>query len=174
MIGEERWTRFEAYRAHVEAELERVGRATLAPTRIDPGVFASAGLEPPERPTPLRQYLARVEMSAPAARAAGLLLEDGALEPLELARAQAQVLLQCKYEGYIRKQAEQVEHMRRMEDKPLPEWLDYAGVHGLRREAREKLARLRPATVGQAGRVAGINQTDLTLVLVHLKSRPAA
>jgi tRNA uridine 5-carboxymethylaminomethyl modification enzyme len=89
-------------------------------------------------------------------------------------RAFGEALLQIKYAGYIRKQHEHVEKMRRMGDKPLPDWIDYAHVHGLRNEARDKLARFRPATVGQAGRIAGINQTDLTLVLVYLKSRQAA
>ncbi len=82
--------------------------------------------------------------------------------------------MQIKYAGYIRKQEEQVAKMRSLGDKPLPDWLDYANVHGLRNEARDKLARFRPGTVGQAGRIAGINQTDLTLVLVYLKSRQAA
>ena len=79
-------------------------------------------------------------------------------------------MLHFKYDGYIRKQEMQVERMRRLEDKALPEWLDYEKVYGLRREAREKLIRFRPVTIGQAGRIAGINSTDLTLVLVYLKS----
>ena len=66
------------------------------------------------------------------------------------------------------------QELARMEEKPLPGWLDYMNVHGLRGEAREKLARFRPATIGQAGRIAGINATDLSLVLVHLKSCAAA
>jgi tRNA uridine 5-carboxymethylaminomethyl modification enzyme len=86
-------------------------------------------------------------------------------------RAVGEALLQVKYEGYIRKQREQVEKMRRMEETPLPDDLDYSQARGLRNEARDKLARLRPATIGQAGRVAGINQTDLALVLVHLKTK---
>ncbi len=95
------------------------------------------------------------------------------VSPADHARAQAQAVLFFKYQGYIRKQHEQVERMLRQENKPLPDALDYAHVYGLRREAREKLARFRPATVGQAGRIAGINQTDLTLVLVHLKAGSA-
>jgi tRNA uridine 5-carboxymethylaminomethyl modification enzyme len=96
------------------------------------------------------------------------------LDPAAAERALGEVLMQTKYEGYIRKQQEQVERMQRLEDKALPDWLDYSAVRGLRGEAREKLLRFRPATLGQAGRIAGINQTDLSLVLVHLKGRQAA
>jgi tRNA uridine 5-carboxymethylaminomethyl modification enzyme len=80
-----------------------------------------------------------------------------------------QVVIEAKYGGYIDRQAEQVARFRRLEDKPLPEGLDYASIPQLRAEAREKLARVRPATLGQAGRISGINPADLATLLVHLK-----
>ncbi len=171
MIDDGRWARFERYRERVEAEAARLERMVLTPERCERAGFIAAGLPLPERPTLAPPYLARPEVSPQALAATGLLDGAGAwLDPEELARAHAQVVLQFKYAGYIRKQHEQVERMLRMEERPLPGGLDYALVRGLRSEAREKLTRFRPATVGQAGRIAGINTTDLSLVLVHLKA----
>ncbi|MCL5271283.1 MAG: tRNA uridine-5-carboxymethylaminomethyl(34) synthesis enzyme MnmG [bacterium] len=193
LIGEARWAAFEAYRDRIEAGRRAAARRTLNPPALDRAAFDHAGLPWPERPMPLGQFLARPEVTIGAACAAGLLeADDGAgvaagagagdtivgesppLDERERRRAEEQIVLHFKYEGYIHKQQEQVDRMRRQGDKPLPDWLDYDRVYGLRREAREKLARFRPATLGQAGRIAGINPTDLTLVLVHLKSGAAA
>ena len=87
--------------------------------------------------------------------------------------AVAQATIEAKYGGYIARQAEEVERFRRLEDKPLPADLDYAAVSQLRAEAREQLARVRPRSLGQAGRIRGINPTDVATLLVHLK-RPGA
>ena len=175
LIEDRRWAGFEAYRRRVADEIAHVETATVHPERLDRSLFESAGLPIPDRPTPVRQYLPRPEVTLNTARQAGLLGLDGeGLEEREALRAAGQALLYFKYEGYIRKQQEQVDRMLRMEEKPLPDWVDYDQIHGLRREAREKLKRMRPATVGQAGRVAGINATDLALVLVYLKARGTA
>ena len=77
--------------------------------------------------------------------------------------------IQAKYGGYIDRQAQQVERFRRLEDKPLPVDLDYQRITQLRAEAREKFARVRPRSLGQAGRISGINPADLATLLVHLK-----
>jgi len=80
-----------------------------------------------------------------------------------------QVTIEAKYGGYIDRQAEQVERFRRLEDKPLPAGLDYTSIAQLRAEAREKFARVRPRSLGQAGRISGINPADIATLLVHLK-----
>ncbi|WP_435015586.1 tRNA uridine-5-carboxymethylaminomethyl(34) synthesis enzyme MnmG [Tundrisphaera sp. TA3] len=84
-----------------------------------------------------------------------------------------QVTIAAKYGGYIDRQAAQVERFQRLEDKPLPVDLDYAGISQLRAEAREQFARVRPRSLGQAGRITGINPADVATLLVHLK-RPTA
>ena len=81
----------------------------------------------------------------------------------------------AKYRGYIDRQAQQVERFRRLEDKPLPLDLDYQSIAQLRAEAREKFARVLPRSLGQAGRISGINPADIATLLVHLKRpRPMA
>ena len=80
-----------------------------------------------------------------------------------------QVVLEAKYSGYIGRQAAEVERFRKMESRPIPPHFDYAGVFQLRAEAREKLQRARPATLGQAGRISGISPADLAVLLIYLE-----
>ena len=80
-----------------------------------------------------------------------------------------QVELETKYAGYIGRQAEQVERFQKMENRPIPAAFDYTAVPQLRAEAREKLSRIRPANIGQAGRVSGITPADLAVLLLYLR-----
>ena len=76
-----------------------------------------------------------------------------------------------KYEGYLKKNAQQIEKAKKLEEKPLPEDIDYDEIQGLRLEAREKLKRVRPMTLGQAGRIYGVNPADVTVLIVWLATR---
>ncbi|MBO0700163.1 MAG: tRNA uridine-5-carboxymethylaminomethyl(34) synthesis enzyme MnmG, partial [Zavarzinella sp.] len=80
-----------------------------------------------------------------------------------------QVELECRYAGYIGRQAEQVERFQKMENRPIPVTFDYGAIPQLRFEAREKLSRVRPANIGQAGRVSGITPADLAVLLLYLR-----
>ena len=80
-----------------------------------------------------------------------------------------QVVLECKYAGYVGRQAEQVERFQKMENKAIPAAFDYNAITQLRTEAREKLSRIRPANIGQAGRVSGITPADLAVLLIYLR-----
>ena len=79
-----------------------------------------------------------------------------------------QVEIEAKYAGYLARQQVQIERARRMEDRPIPSGLDFAAVPHLRAEAREKLARVRPRSIGQASRIAGIGPSDLAVLMIHL------
>jgi tRNA uridine 5-carboxymethylaminomethyl modification enzyme len=79
-----------------------------------------------------------------------------------------QVVLEAKYAGYIDRQANEVERFKRMENRRIPDTFDYAAVPQLRQEARDKLSRVRPASVGQASRVSGITPADLAVLLFYL------
>jgi len=84
------------------------------------------------------------------------------------AEAAEQVEIEAKYAGYLARQETQIERARRMEDRPIPADLDYAAVTHLRTEAREKLARIRPRSLGQAGRIPGVGPGDLAVLMIHL------
>jgi tRNA uridine 5-carboxymethylaminomethyl modification enzyme len=86
------------------------------------------------------------------------------LSPQELAEVEAEV----KYEGYIKRQAMEVERLQRMEQRRIPDQFDYARVPGLSSEARARLQQRRPLTLGEASRVAGVRQADVQLLLVVL------
>ena len=81
-----------------------------------------------------------------------------------------EVSITLKYEGYIRRQLKQVEDFRRMEDRPLPENIDYAAVPGLRTEARQKLVAIRPVSFGQASRISGVSPADMTALMIYTES----
>jgi tRNA uridine 5-carboxymethylaminomethyl modification enzyme len=83
-----------------------------------------------------------------------------------------QVMLEGKYAGYLARQAAQVERFARLESKPIPGTFDYAAIPQLRAEAREKLTRVKPLSIGQAGRISGITPADLAVVLLHLENGP--
>ena len=82
-----------------------------------------------------------------------------------------QVTIEAKYDGYIGRQTDQIERFRRLEDKRIPGDLDYRAIPQLRAEAREKFERVRPQSIGQAGRISGISPADIATLLIHLKRR---
>jgi tRNA uridine 5-carboxymethylaminomethyl modification enzyme len=80
-----------------------------------------------------------------------------------------QVVVEAKYSGYVDRQAAEVERFRRMEDKRIPSQFDFTAVVQLRHEAREKLTRVRPTSLGQASRISGITPADLAVLLFYLE-----
>ncbi|MBI1915793.1 MAG: tRNA uridine-5-carboxymethylaminomethyl(34) synthesis enzyme MnmG [Planctomycetes bacterium] len=115
----------------------------------------------------LEQWLRRpeVDWGQACAMAPGL-AERAASVPAE---AVEQVVLETKYSGYIARQAAQVERFQRMESRPIPLHFDYAAVPQLRAEAKEKLTRVRPTSLGQASRISGISPADLAVLLIYLE-----
>ena len=166
LVPQARYEAVEAKRRAVQAELDRLDATWLRPS--DNGTnerLAEWGLPPLTDGVNALQFLRRPE--ADYALVASLVPPPAPLAP-EIAE---QVQIEAKYAGYIEKQRLEVARFRRLEDRRLPPDLDYGAVTGLRTEAREKLAYVRPATVGQAARLAGVNPADITVLLVELKRR---
>lgn len=162
LVSAERAAAVEARRAAVERELARLSRTTLRPSEVNARLEV-LGLEPLDDGVHALQFLRRPETTY-------ALLGELVPPPAPLASAVAeQVEIQAKYAGYIEKQRAEVERMRRLEDRQIPEDFPYEGLTGLRREALEKLNRVRPATVGQASRITGVNPADISVLLVHLE-----
>jgi tRNA uridine 5-carboxymethylaminomethyl modification enzyme len=164
--------RYEAARARgqaVDAELARLDETWLRPG--DDGIQArleEQGLPRLTDGVNALQFLRRPEVDyALVARVVP------PSEPLDEMVAE-QVEIEAKYAGYIEKQRAEVARFRRLEERRIPPELDYEGLVGLRTEARDKLAYVRPATVGQAGRLAGVNPADISVLLVHLKRHEEA
>ena len=85
-----------------------------------------------------------------------------------------QVEIEIKYAGYIDRQELEIERFRSLEDKKIPDWLDYAEIRSLRTEAKVKLSKIRPATIGQAARISGVSPADISIVMVWVKRGPAS
>jgi len=82
-----------------------------------------------------------------------------------------QVDIQVKYEGYIKRQMEQVERFAKMENKKIPEWVEYEKINGLSNEAKQKLSAIKPDSVGQASRISGVSPADISVLLVHIEQK---
>lgn len=80
-----------------------------------------------------------------------------------------QIEFDLKYSGYIKRQADEVERFKSLEEAEIPAWVDYATVPSLRSEARQKLGKIRPSTLGQASRISGVNPSDISIVMIHIK-----
>lgn len=165
LIDEERYGCARERAEAVRAEIERLARVTLRPDNALNRRLAEAGAEPVTAPVSARQFLRRpgasydvIARCAPAPHPV----------PPEVA---SQVELEVRYEGYIAKERRQVARARRLESRRLPEDVDYAGVPGLGTEGRERLALRRPATLGQASRIAGVTPADISALMVYLESR---
>jgi tRNA uridine 5-carboxymethylaminomethyl modification enzyme len=146
LVDAERWQRLQEKQAEIDWAL-----TLLAEGRAD-GV-------------PLAQFFKRTETQW---------AEVVAHEPrlAEISRESAlQVTYDLKYEGYVSRQEQQVARQKRLADKRIPEWFDYATIRHMRHEAREKLTRVRPITLAQASRISGITPADVALVMAHLESR---
>ncbi len=163
LVSARRMARVEAQRKAVEAELARLESSHINPSQSNNTWLAGQGLEPLRSTVSVRQLLSRPEMSYDVVRRLA-----PPPEPLPEAVVE-QVEIEVKYAGYIVKQRRQVERMRRLENRKIPTGFDYGQVVGLRNEAQQKLEHFRPATVGQAARIQGVNPADISLLLVHLE-----
>ena len=164
LLPYERYQTIEAKRRAVEAELARLGDIWLRPgDEVMQGRLVEHGLPPLTNGVNALQFLRRPEVAYDLV--AAVIPPPAPLGP----QAAEQVEVEAKYAGYIEKQRAEVARFRRLEDRRLPPGLDYQGMVGLRAEAREKLAYVRPATVGQAARLSGVNPADVSVLLVHLK-----
>lgn len=163
LVSHERYAQVEARRRVVQAELERLAGTVISPNGGNYDKLLALGLEPLADGVNALQYLRRPEVSYGAIQV--LAPPPQPLPPPEV----EQVEIEAKYAGYIAKQQRHVERMRRLERRPIPAEFNYDTVLGLRNEARQKLARFRPATLGQAARIQGVNPADISLLLVHLE-----
>jgi tRNA uridine 5-carboxymethylaminomethyl modification enzyme len=163
----ERYEAVEAKRRTTAQEIERLRSTYISSANGVSEILADFDLPPIENGANALQYLRRPEVSYEVIASLAPPPEPLAEDVIE------QVAIETKYEGYIVKQQQQVERMRRLEGKRIPDDFDYQTIQGLRSEARQKLLRFRPATVGQAGRIAGVNPADISILLVHLEKRAA-
>ena len=162
LIDDERWKRFLSKQQQKRAELERAENTVFSPTPELNGILVSRGTSPVQTGVRLADLLRRPE------------LDYEALAPVDAGRPNLPapvfeaVEIELKYEGYIRRQQADIAEMRRLEERTLPQGMDYANITGLRMEAREKLQKVRPANIGQASRISGVSPADISVLLIWL------
>ncbi len=162
LVSDERWERFQKTEAAVKAERERLQNATVGPKEANEWL-AGLGGAPLDNRVSLAELLKRPEVSYDA------LAQIDPDRPALSYHARTKVEVAIKYEGYIDKQLAQIERFKKMEERRIPEGLDYLSLDGLRLEARQKLQALQPVSLGQASRISGVSPADINVLLVHLE-----
>ncbi|OIJ16999.1 tRNA uridine-5-carboxymethylaminomethyl(34) synthesis enzyme MnmG [Anaerobacillus alkalilacustris] len=163
LIPEERYQRFIEKKAQIKSEIERLDQITVKPTKEVQDALTEIGSSPLQDGFKASVLLKRPEITY--AFIENLFPSEHEVSP-EVAE---QVEIQIKYAGYIEKQVQQIERMKKMDDKKIPENLDYNVISGLATEARQKLSEVRPLSVGQASRVSGVNPADISILLIYLE-----
>lgn len=164
LVQDDRWERFTRKQAAIKDAMDYLRHNSINPTQEIKEKLAEAEIEPIRNATTFYELLRRPDVDYAKLQQVFDLpeLED---------EVRQQVEISITYEGYIKKQLEQVEHMEKLEEKLLPEDIDYAQVPSLRDEGREKLAQIRPRSVGQASRISGVSPADISVLLVWLEQQ---
>lgn len=163
LISEERYEKFLAKKAMVEEEIARVEKKTVAPSALANDLLKRHESTPITTGVKLGELVRRPELNYE------ILSELDPERPELPSDVREQVYIQIKYDGYIKKQLEQVEKYRKLEARLIPDDIDYDKIEGLRIEARQKLSKIRPRSVGQASRISGVSPADMNVLLIYLQ-----
>lgn len=166
LVDDERWVRFETKKYQFENEMKRLDSIKLKPVKETNEKVAALGFKPLTDAVTAKEFLRRPEVSyqdvvnfiGPAAEE----LDDKIIELIET---------EIKYEGYISKALDQVEKMKRMEEKRIPANIDWDDIDSIATEARQKFKLINPETIGQASRISGVNPADISILMVYLEGK---
>ncbi len=165
LVSKERYERLLRKLEAIDAEIKRLEETKLEPSAELEEYFVSRETAPITESTPIARLLKRPQITYE-----GLAPFDSGRPKLPREVGE-QAEIRIKYEGYIKLQLEQVEKMRKLEDRLLPEGINYAEIRGLRLEAAEKLHKVRPRSIGQASRISGVNPADISVLLIYLEQQ---
>ena len=165
LVSRERYEAVREKYAAVDREVRRLERTGTPPTPELAALLEGRGEPPVKDGARLADLLRRPRLSyadlAP--------FDPGRPDLPPSVAGEAEITI--KYAGYIDRQLRQVEEVKRLEERPMPPDIDYLSIEGLRLEARQKLAAIRPKNLGQAGRVSGVSPADVAVLMVYLKQR---
>lgn len=163
LISEARYERFQNKKARIEKELDRLSNVRIKPNDHTQSIIESKGGSKLKDGILARDLLRRPEMTY--GDILNIFEEESHLTPEE----EEQIEIQIKYDGYIKKSLTQVDKMKRMEQKRIPDNIDYDAIHSLASEARDKLKEVRPLDIAQASRISGVNPADISILLVYIE-----
>lgn len=162
LISDERWEKFQIKQKLIEQEYKRLSKTVISPTDRLNEILVSRETSPITTGIRLIELMKRPQLGYDS------LKEIDTTRPNLDKNIFEQVEIEVKYEGYIRRQAAQIEQMRRLEKKALPKHTDYKNISGLRLEAQEKLNKVRPQNIGQASRISGVSPADISVLVIWL------
>ncbi|MBE6184101.1 tRNA uridine-5-carboxymethylaminomethyl(34) synthesis enzyme MnmG [Heyndrickxia ginsengihumi] len=163
LISEERYQKFLAKKEAIENEIKRLRSIIIKPNEQTQTLIREAGGSELKDGIRAADLLKRPEMNYQHIKMLVPSEEELSKEIEE------QVEIQVKYEGYIAKSLQQVERMKKLEDKKIPDDIDYDAINGLATEARQKLNKVRPISIAQASRISGVNPADISILLVYIE-----
>ncbi len=163
LISEKRYNEFENKKEMIEEEINRLKKTTIKPTDEVNQLLRKFNSSSIDTGVKLADLLKRTEITYEILQPIDIEREDLPNEVKE------EVEIQIKYEGYIKLQEEQVEKFKKLENKVIPEKIRYDEIKGLRLEARQKLDKVKPISVGQASRISGVSPADISVLLVYLE-----
>ncbi len=165
LISEERYNKFLTKKENIEKEIKRIKDTIIKPTEKVNSVLRKNNSSEITGGVRLDELLRRTELNYNN-------LEEIDLDRPELSKQEKEeVEIQIKYEGYIKLQASQVEKFRKLEEKKLNENINYSKIKGLSLEARQKLDKTKPTSIGQASRISGVSPADITVLLIYLEQQ---
>ena len=163
LISEERYKKFLEKKENINKEIERLNKTTIKPTEKVNDFLQKNGSSTISNGVKIAELLRRTELTYEK-------LGEIDIERPELPKEVVEeVEIQVKYEGYLKLQEAQVEKFKKLETKKLPEDIDYNELKGLRIEARQKLNKIKPTSVGQASRISGVSPADVSVLLIYLE-----
>jgi tRNA uridine 5-carboxymethylaminomethyl modification enzyme len=165
LVGDERWNRFCAKKQAIEAEIRRLERVTIPLSEGLNAMLVSRETSPVTAGTKAAELLRRPQIGY------GDISPFDPSAPALPKEVWEQAEIEMKYAGYIKKQLAQVEQMKKLESRLLPEEMDYREVSGLRLEAQEKLNRVKPLNIGQASRISGVSPADISVLMIWLEQK---
>jgi tRNA uridine 5-carboxymethylaminomethyl modification enzyme len=163
LIREERYEKFLVKKQAIEEEKKRLQSIIIKPTSEVQELIKNQGGSELKDGIRASDLLKRPEMTYKHIQK--LVPAEGTLDP----DVTEQVEIQIKYEGYIEKSLQQVDRLKKMENKKIPENIDYDAINGLASEAKQKLKEVRPLSIAQASRISGVNPADISILLVYLE-----
>ena len=163
LIDEERYQNLLRKEQMIDAEIERVERTNIGTSEKIQKVLESFGSTPLNSGTTLAELIRRPELSYEK------LADIDEKRPELPCDVEEQVNINIKYDGYIKRQMRQVEQFKKLENKKIPDDINYDDIQSLRIEAKQKLNAIRPASIGQASRISGVSPADVSVLLVYLK-----
>ena len=165
LVSEKRYRAFLSEKDRIDREIQRLNDTFVAPDERVASFLQAQGSAPIETGVSLAELLRRPEIRYDE------LAKVDAGRPALTEKERAEVEIEVKYEGYIRRQIRQAEHFAKVESKKIPDDIDYEAIPGIRAEARQKLAKIRPINLGQASRISGVSPADLSVLMIYLNIR---